>query len=692
MPSHKIFVPRSSRGLWRQKRHLSLLLGREIAFPWPWVSGVPIIGWGRKRSGRRAGEDCKTRNGSCWFLEDAFLRSHGTGDRYPPLGVVVDREGIYYDSTCPSELENLLNSDADLLNGIRDQVRRAWDLILTHRLSKYNHAPPPPAHLFSSEERKHVLVVDQTAGDLSIELGGARADTFSAMLAAARDENPGAVIYIKTHPEVSSGRKAGHLCHVPEDANTVLLREPMTPLALIKRMDRVYVVSSTMGFEALLAGKPVTCFGIPWYAGWGVTDDRQACPRRTRKRSVEELLAAGYFHYARYLDPVTRKRGTIFDVIEFLRLQKETMDKQGEGRTICIGFRHWKSVAVRPFLSVSPDKVRFACGAAAARKLAPGPTDRLIFWGGGVPAEVAELAAETGARPVRMEDGFFRSVGLGSDFIPPLSLVLDERGMYFDPSRESDLEHILNTAAFTAEEIKRAVKVRNFIVTHGITKYNLETRTPPKWDSEDRTVVLVPGQVEDDASVRLGCENVRTNMGLLEETRRTCPDAYIVFKPHPDVASGNRKGKVALADLQRLADHVEEYLDIGSCIEACDVVHTMTSLSGFDALLRGKAVVVHGRPFYAGWGLTEDRLPILRRTRKLTLDELVAGALLRYPLYWDPDLNGYTTCEAVLQLLKERRDTLAASGKLERLRSGWFRRQVRKAGIYLGALYKENSN
>ena len=131
---------------------------------------------------------------------------------------------------------------------------------------------------------------------------------------------------------------------------------------------------------------------------------------------------------------------------------------------------------------------------------------------------------------------------------------------------------------------------------------------------------------------------------------------------------------------------METDLGIISCIEASDSVHTMTSLSGFDALLRGKRVVVFGRPFYAGWGLTEDRLSVPRRARRLTLDELVTGTLLRYPLYWDPALKGYTTCEAVLRRLKETRDALAANGGLERLRTGYLRRLFRKLATSLRAL------
>jgi capsular polysaccharide export protein len=206
-----------------------------------------------------------------------------------------------------------------------------------------------------------------------------------------------------------------------------------------------------------------------------------------------------------------------------------------------------------------------------------------------------------------------------------------------------------------------------------------------QWDNRGRLVVLVPGQVETDASIWLGCTSVRTNLDLLRAVRQARPDAFIVYKPHPDVLSLNRKGSVALAAAHEYADHVEAGVSVVSCIAACDEVHTMTSLTGFDALLRGKKVVTYGQPFYAGWGLTEDRAEnataFERRQRRLTLDELVAGALLHYPIYWDWDLKGYTTCEAVLHRIVEQRMALEANGGLHKLRVGFVRRQLRKAKV-----------
>jgi capsular polysaccharide export protein len=279
-----------------------------------------------------------------------------------------------------------------------------------------------------------------------------------------------------------------------------------------------------------------------------------------------------------------------------------------------------------------------------------------------------------------------------------MSLVVDQSGMYFDPTRPSDLEHLLQHHVFSDEELQEAQKVRQFIVAQGITKYNLEPLTPVSWPSAERRVVLVTGQVEDDASIRLGCTQINTNLGLLQAVRLAHPEAFIVYKPHPDVATGNRAGRLNMQQALQWADHVEAHASVVSCINACDELHTLTSLSGFDALLRGKPVTTYGLPFYAGWGLTTDVAGqgdhevqgavvancLARRTRRLSLDALVAGTLLRYPLYWDHELKGVTTCMAVLLRIQTQRDALLAEGRLQHLKDGYVRRLFRKLKYLLG--------
>lgn len=684
---------------WRHRLGLleALLPGRLRYLPMAVMQAEAFAGWGVKRSGRLARRAAHWRGLPALTLEDGFVRSFGTGAHSPGLSLVVDDAGIYYDCTQPSALEQLLASPVDVLAGPGSRTVQARAALLQAGLSKYNHAPDLPPDALRAGDVQRVLVVDQTAGDMSVALGGASAQSFADMLQAALDENPQATIYVKTHPEVSSGRKGGYLTAVQSSERVVVLREAVNPLSLIQQMSKVYVVSSTMGFEALLAGKPVTCFGVPWYAGWGVTDDRQpnhpAMQRRAagtgRKRNVDELFAAAYLHYTRYLNPYTHQRGEITDVMRWLVQQKQVAQRYA-GRMIAVGFRRWKAANLRPMLSLYPEKVLFVKNAAEAAALQPVKDDCLVCWGRVPPAGVQELAEQTGVRLLRMEDGFVRSVGLGSDLIPPQSFVLDAKGIYFDPGQPSELEDLLNHRECTANDVERARKVRECIVQHRLTKYNLEPNTPVQWGSAGRQVVLVPGQVEDDASIRFGCDverGVHTNLGLLQAARAQFPDAFIVYKPHPDVASGNRKGRLALQQAMHYADAVETQASVVSCVEACDVVVTMTSLTGFDALLRGKRVVVHGRPFYAGWGLTEDVLPVPRRLRQRSLDELVYCALIAYPLYWDPVLKGYTSCEAVLEQLRQRRDALASSGKLQQLRVGYVARQWRKLKVLCQALY-----
>ncbi|EQD76548.1 Capsule polysaccharide biosynthesis, partial [mine drainage metagenome] len=101
-----------------------------------------------------------------------------------------------------------------------------------------------------------------------------------------------------------------------------------------------------------------------------------------------------------------------------------------------------------------------------------------------------------------------------------------------------------------------------------------------------------------------------------------------------------------------------------SLLEAVDEVHVLSSLAGFEALLRGKTVVCYGQPFYAGWGLTRDIRPVTRRQRRLSLEELVVGALLCYPLYLSRDGQRRLTPEEALDALVDWRAREGGAGTL----------------------------
>jgi capsular polysaccharide export protein len=226
--------------------------------------------------------------------------------------------------------------------------------------------------------------------------------------------------------------------------------------------------------------------------------------------------------------------------------------------------------------------------------------------------------------------------------------------MYYDATAPSELEHVLLTSEFPADLSARAKRLRDRIVEGGLTKYNVGAGTWRR-SKDALRVILVPGQVESDASIRYGGSSIRSNMGLLQAVREANPSAYVIYKPHPDVLAGLRTKGVGEDEALRWCDEVVTDVSMGTLLSAVDEVHVLTSLAGFEALLRGKKITCYGQPFYAGWGLTHDIMPPARRTSRLTLDELVAGALILYPTYVSRVTGKFTTAERALDELLEWR-------------------------------------
>lgn len=356
-------------------------------------------------------------------------------------------------------------------------------------------------------------------------------------------------------------------------------------------------------------------------------------------------------------------------------IQKELW-RQNNKRFFCFGFGRWKYHFVRHYLFSPDGEVHFVKSTKQVKKAGIDERTILLKWGFKGPDDLETFAHSNQLPLYRMEDGFLRSIGLGSDLTIPASLVVDSQGIYFDPTGPSDMERILQTREFTPEEMERAKALRETITQLKISKYNVDGGdriVVPK--DKSRQVILVPGQVEDDWSIQKGTVDVCTNLDLLREARNANPDAYIVFKPHPDVVSGNRQGEVPDEMATQLADCVMEDSSIGHCLDIATEVHTMTSLVGFEALLRGLKVVVYGRPFYSSWGLTTDRHQISRRTRQLSLDELIFGTLIAYPRYIDMSTFVFTTPENIVLKLRQARE--ANPGQLKN-KIGFLSRKTRK--------------
>ncbi|WP_299847006.1 capsular polysaccharide biosynthesis protein [uncultured Paracoccus sp.] len=597
-------------GFWlrpRLKRILALA-GWQVrtGLPGP---GEPVGVWGASPTAWRGRAVAARRGAPIVTVEDAFLRSVLPGRNKTPLGLrgpvglLIDPLGLHFDPSRPSLITSLVAEGAAHATEAAEAIAR----LRAADLSKYNaHLQGPPL-----PRPGYVLVIDQTRGDASL-LGAGRAE-FLRMLTAARDENPGKPVLIRSHPETASGLRPGHFTRDDLRPGDAFSDSPVSPWKLVENADAVYVLSSQLGYEALLAGHRPRIFGAPFYAGWGLSHDETAAPRGSASR--EALFAASHLLAPTWYDPCLDRLTDFNGALNQIEAEARAFRQDCAGH-LAYGMRLWK----RPFIARA-----FGNGSGVRFTKTPGPEVTLAW---------ANRAAEV-PQAIRVEDGFLRSRGLGAELTPPLSLVADDLGIYYDPTRESRLERLIAEGPPPGGEA-RALALVAAIRAARLSKYNLAGASAQLPDGPGR-LILVPGQVEDDASIRLGAGAERTNLALLERARAENPDARLIYKPHPDVEAGLRPGLIAEADLARLADHVARKADPVALLDQVDEVWTITSTLGFEALLRGVPVTTLGAPFYAGWGLTRDlgEIPDRRQARP-SLAALAHAMLIAYPRYLDP--------------------------------------------------------
>ncbi len=722
LPKHLALV---GKGMRRNNALLPNILEADIQRWYPWSgwqqrlsssSNPPqaFIGWGHKKSYQRAKRAADRQQLSTLSIEDGFLRSldSGLSSRHS-VSMVVDDIGIYFDLTRSSRLEQLIierahNASASLAlnkNPLENSyAQQLMARICDEELSKYNAVIDCPSLdslvldslVLKKSPKAHVLLIDQVMGDASIKGAGANKRQFKRMLKAACQNHPEAHIWIKAHPAA----KSGYLTGLKLPKNVRLLTQPLNPIALLKQVNHVYTVSSHMGFEALMLGKNVHCFGVNWYSGWGLSDDSGA-PKRLLKyvnqrrqgisASIEDLFHSAYIDYSHYVDPATKQACDIETAIEWLVTNRQWQTRL-EGNLTVYEFSRWKLPFVKAFVDL-PHTTLFIKPKPRLKNLLHLNHFRvdyqhpLLVWGLAKRQQLQKKLTSKTAKQRRsevptifcMEDGFIRSNGLGATLLAPLSVVIDEQGIYYDATQPSDLESLLqNCKALTIKQKQRVQALQNRLLTQRVSKYNVGNRIDTKdgtvndsqaWLRESqlsgRPRLLIVGQVEDDLSVQYCGAQIQTNSALIDRVRQDNPYAYLIYKPHPDVEAGLRAGKVASHDLKGI-QAVAYDTAMPDCLAAVDEVHTISSLTGFEALLRGLKVVCYGLPFYAGWGLTvemDDQMPpksayLQRRQRDgaLTLEQLLYGTLIDYPLYRLPKGYGLAQVEQVIDYLYSHQD------------------------------------
>ncbi len=600
--------------------------------------------WGMKK--KNIHSIFNQNNSRLIYLEDGLVHSFGYKKEKIPLSVSFDNDGIYYSFKSNSRLFSLIEQDLSKNNLIRSRnIIKLWK---DYSISKYNFP-----YFIEPPKFKYILLIDQTYGDLSVSYGSANKNSFLEMFKFACENWPDHKIVIKVHPDVINSNKVGYLDKdFYTNKNVIVISQLGQINKLIENSLAVCVVTSQVGFEALIYNKEVHVFGRPFYSGLGLTIDHNLPKddKNNKKISLENLVFKFLTKYQICLDPRTKKRCEVEDIMQYIYFRRKVY-QFFPNNLYGIGFSPWKKRQINRFISNAINE------RIESLKKFKTYSKNILIWGKSIKSDKYRNKAN---EFISVEDGFIRSVGLGADLYSPLSLLFDKKGIHYDASSVSDIEELLQNRVVNKNELKRSSDLINLIIKSNITKYNLKFNSGLKLprNSVNKYKIAVLGQVETDNSILFGVPNdtiQKTNFSLIEQVRKDYPNSYIIYKPHPDIESGLRYSSNELS-IRGISDFIAHKTSLEDILKNVDRVVVFTSLGGFEALIRGKPVTTYGLPFYAGWGLTDDKLLnhkwAKRRRRILSLEEIVFISLIEYPIYNSLKFNTLTEIENIIEELK----------------------------------------
>ena len=352
-------------------------------------------------------------------------------------------------------------------------------------------------------------------------------------------------------------------------------------------------------------------------------------------------------------------------------LQRYTIDKiqRYKSRNVyLVGFSLWKHEFIKKLINTDNEIIFFHQYKFEKAVNRAKEKNGIIFcWASNLPDRLKSLCNEFNIELVLVEDGFIRSKGLGIHLNLPASLTFSHKGVHYNCNESTELEDLLNTYQVSENNINIAINIINKIKVNKISKYNEENFSQIlDVENQNKKKILVIGQVEDDASIKLGSNSIKKNLDLLKTVRHKNPDAYIMYRPHPDVSSKLRLGSIPENEVLKYADNILTSADTFQCLDLTDEVHLITSQIGIEALLMNKKVVCYGQPFYSGWGLTTDLVYNSRRKRLLTLEELIYISYILYPVYFIPSTSEPSDANTIIDLIKNPNYTWPKANKITR--------------------------
>ena len=469
----------------------------------------------------------------------------------------------------------------------RAESRELVDSLLKYRLSSDRYAPDAsPYQLFTPSGRKRVVIIDEERmGKDKLEKVLATEESFARMFYAAKKEHSGAAFFLLEPKSVRSNKKRGYLRQIAEANGVKVLSNDVSSISILTQAEVVYTVSSFLGLDALFLGKKVHCFGMPFYAGWGLTKDRLHVDRRNVKRSREELFAALCLFFTRYRHPITEEATSFQETLRFIILQRP-LPVERNRYIACIHFDGKFKSFCQCFFSYS--RLHFMSQEKAV--LAAKENKGMIFT---AKEPDDEMRKACGQIPL-----VFVNVGildrlLGQEKSVSLSL---EGGQY------STLERILQTVKPNETDLLRARLFRQYLREISAFRTHFNFNHVPK----EKVIILLIGNVllpphKLDATQKheeraLGTANLDSkglpihsfssplsdDAALIEHIRGLRGDAYIVYCPQVE-------GMNVPESILKLVDDIKPYAKpsdfvplsiLGIAPESCDASAGETSFAG----------------------------------------------------------------------------------------------------------------
>jgi capsular polysaccharide export protein len=608
-------------------------------------------------------------------LKDGIFAGYSRKDQPSSLYYAFQSD-VYYNFQKESNIESILRSNWMPTDEEWHTATLAIQMINKYGITKYSEYPPVCPSMIRSGSYKSILLVDQPIDDESVVLGSANEQTFDDMLLYAFDTYMYANIYVKLHPDTIDGKKEGYLQkllkkHGLHDHPSIHVIDTHCNItSFFSFVDEVLVVSSQVGFEALLRNKSVRCFGMPFYSGWGLTTDMQTLTNQKPQRSIMELFIALVLNSTLYLNPFTNKKGSILDLLEYVSLQQRHSNKKN------VVFYN-TPIAEHKNVDILLDTDRKQITSITKEKHIKKHIDDFIL------TDTKDKFKEI--EPLKYRAFVAESFLFPTAFYPDdvLSLILDHNGPYYDPHAQSDLDYMLNHEAYTNYELESANKFIEALKGKYLLDLNrqLPGNVMAEKQKAGKKVIFVPGQSERADMTFVGGElAIPSDYELLVAICQKVENCLIIYKP--GIGTGVRKlsdlGKDGLINLNTFSQErkirivVEFEAGISHCIDAADEVHVLNHNCGIEAIVKGKKVVTYGLPFYGGMGLTEDRQKFPRPRRQISIQEFVLATLMLYPRYKVPNQKGFANALSAVEYDKNKHLTvIKPTGFFSKIKS-WF--------------------